>query len=256
MILHVPGRGLLSEEESNLLFMALLEDDTEDATWMVMGSLQWAAASDFFQSLRDYAMRHRLPWFVAGMTPILYTWPGLPGKQQLAPDVFVAFRPDGPRSSFDLEIEGDFPPFVLEVVSPSSFARDQGKKLQAYELLGVREYALFTPHADFPSALEGYRRNAAGVFEPWPRDDQGQLWSEILSLHLVARGSTLRAVSPEGQLLPTLTEAVEAQEREAAARQQEAAARQQEAVARHEVEAENERLRREIEQLRGEAKSG
>jgi hypothetical protein len=249
LILHVPGRGPLTEEESNLLFMALLEDDTEDAPWMVMGSLQWAAASDFFQSLRDYAVRHRLPWFVAGMTPILYTWPGLPGKQQLAPDVFVAFRPDGPRSSFDLEIEGDFPAFVLEVVSPSSSARDQGKKRQAYELLGVREYALFTPNADFPSTVEGYRRNATGVFEPWPRDDQGRLWSEVLGLHLVARGPTLRAVTREGQLLPTLTEAVEAQE-------QATAARQQEAVARHEVEAENERLRREIEQLRGEAKSG
>lgn len=234
MILHVPGRGPLTQEESNKLFMLLLEDDMEDAPWMVMGSLQWAAASDFFQSLREYVEHHNLPWSVAGMTPILYTWPDLPRKRQLAPDVFVAFVPNRPRSSFDADVEGGFPPFVLEVISPSSSDRDQVEKRVAYDMLGVREYALFSPYADRPSALEGYRRSAAGQFEPWPRDDQGRLWSEVLGLYLVGQGTTLRAATREGELLPTLREAVEA---------------------RREIEAENERLRREIEHLRRQAKT-
>jgi hypothetical protein len=108
-------------------------------------------------------------------------------------------------------------------------------------MLGAREYALFTPHAERPSELEGYRRTTVGHFEPWPRDEQGRLWSEVLGMYLVAQGTTIRATTREGQLLPTLSEAIEA--------------REQEAASRREVEAVNERLRREIERLRRHAQS-
>ena len=241
MIVRQPGRGFLTEEESNRLFMLLLEDDLEDSPWMVLGSLQFAATAEFFQSLRTYAERQQRPWFVAGMTPILYAWPGYPRKRQLAPDVFVAFAPDRPRSSFDRELEGGFPAFVLEVISPSSSDRDQVEKRIAYDLLGAREYALFSPFADRPSTLKGYRRQESGNFEAWPADDRGRLWSDVLGLNLIARGTTIRAASREGNLLPTLSEAIETREREAS-------------VLRG-VEQENERLREEIEYLRSQAKS-
>jgi len=242
LTVHVPGRGLVTQEEANQLFMLLLEDDTEDAPWMVMSTLQFAAASDFFQSVRDYAERHQPSWFVTGMTPILYDWPGYPRKRQLAPDVFVAFAPNRPRSSFDSDIEG-FPAFILEVVSPSSVGRDQEDKRVAYDMLGAREYALSTPSVDHPSELAGYRRNAAGHFEPWPPDEHGRLWSEVLELYLVTQGTTVRAATREGRLLPTLKDAIDLGEREAAAREREAAARR-------EAEAEIERLHQEIERLR------
>jgi Uma2 family endonuclease len=192
--------------------MMILEDDTEDAPWMVMNSLQWGAASDFFQSLRDFAERNHRPWFVTGMTPIRYSWPGSSRKRQLAPDVFVAFSPNRPRSSFDADAEG-FPAFVLEVVSPSSAAHDEDDKRVAYEMLGAREYALYTPEVDRPSTLAGYRRNPSGEFEPWPRDEQGRLWSEVLGLYLVSQGTTLRLATSQGQLLPTLRESEAENER-------------------------------------------
>ena len=207
MRVHIPGRGLLTEEESNQLFFLQLDDDTEDAPWMVMGSLQWDATAEFYQSLRYYAESQHRSWFVAGMTPILYRWPGVPRRRQLAPDVFVAFVSDRPRTSFDLDVERDFPPFVLEVVSPSSADRDQFEKRLAYERLGVREYVLFTPREEQASALEGYRRNAAGTFEPWRPDAEGRLRSEVLGLYLLARGTTIRAATPDSVLLPTLREA-------------------------------------------------
>ena len=90
MIVHGPGRGPVTEDESKRLFMLLLEDDLEDSPWMVLGTLQYAAAADLFQSLRNYARRHQRPWLVAGMTPILYLWPDFPRKRQLSPDLFVA----------------------------------------------------------------------------------------------------------------------------------------------------------------------
>jgi len=37
----------------------------------------------------------------------------------------VAFVKDHHRTSFDLDAEGAFPPFVLEVVSPASVERDE-----------------------------------------------------------------------------------------------------------------------------------
>lgn len=193
----------LTQEQSDLLFMLTLEDDTEDAPWMTMGDLQFWSASGFAHSLRDYAHAQGLGWYVASMLPILYTWPGSPRKHQLSPDTFVAFAPERARSSFDAVAEGGFPPFVLEVISPSSTERDEVEKRHAYELLGVREYALFTPREGAESRLEGYRRGPDGRFNPWFPDAEGRLWSETLGLFLTTNGALVQAQTAEGRLLLT-----------------------------------------------------
>lgn len=203
-MLHQKGSvERLTKEEDNVLFWLSLEDDTEDAPWMVMGDLQFWSASSLAHSLRSYAHERRLPWYVASMLPITYVKLPSRRKQVLAPDLFVALVPEHSRSSFDLEVEGDFPPFVLEVVSPSSTIRDFDDKLEAYEKLGAREYALFTPHAVGPSVLQGFRRNDAGPFEVWPLDAEGRLWSEVLDLRLVVDGAILKAQTSEGRPLRT-----------------------------------------------------
>jgi len=136
-----------------------------------------------------------------------------------------------------------FPPFVLEVVSPSSTTRDELDKRHAYHLLGAREYALFTPRDGMPSILEGYRRNAAGQFESWPLDDQGRLWSEVLGLRLVIRGALLQAETRDGRLLLTPEQAEEARARGEDARQ-----RAEDALSQAEDAAN--RLRAELEQYK------
>ena len=219
----------LTKEQEDTLFMLLLADDTEDAPWMVMGDLQFWSASGLAYSLSIYSHEQGLPWYVASMLPITYNWPGVAGKKTLAPDTFVAFVLDHSRTSYDVETEGVFPPFVLEVVSPSSKRRDHEDKLRAYDLLGVREYALFTPRKGRTSALEGYRRGASGALEPWTPDAQGRLWSEVLGLYLVARGAFVQAETPDGRLLLTP---------------------RQEAEGRRKAEEEAARLRRELEQVR------
>ena len=240
----------LTQAEADDLFMLTLDDDTEDAPWMVMGDLQFWSASSFAHSLRTYAHERGLGWYVASMLPIIYTWPVSRRKRQLAPDAFVAFVPEHARSSFDVAVEGGFPPFVLEVVSPSSTERDEEEKRRAYELLGAREYALFTPRDGGRSALAGYRRGVDGAFEPWLPDEQGRLWSEVLGLYLVVRGTLLQAQTAEGRLLLTPEQAGSALLQAEDARRQEAAARQQEAEARRRAEAEAEELRRELERYR------
>lgn len=233
----------LTKEQADDLFMLFLEDDTEDAPWMTMGDLQFWSASSFAHSLRIYARRQRLPWYVASMLPIMYSWGKRKRKQVLSPDTFVAIAPDHPRTSFDVAVEGTFPPFVLEVVSPSSVERDREEKRDAYELLGVSEYALFTPRIAGGSPLEGYRRDETGKFAPWLLDEQGRLWSEVLGLYLVVRGQLLQAQTPDGRLLLTPEQEDEARERADEARQRAEEARQR-------AEEEVERLRRELERYR------
>lgn len=251
----------LTQEQIDDLFMLTLDDDTEDALWMTMGDLQFWSASSFAHSLRIYAHEEGLGWYVASMLPIEYVWPNAAHKKKLAPDTFVAFVEERARTSYDMEAEGGFPPFVLEVVSPSSTTRDQVEKRHAYELLGAREYALFTPRQGEPSTLEGYRRNAAGVFEPWPPDTEGRLWSDVLNLYLLARETFVQAQTREGRLLLTPEQAATAriQERaeEAEARMQAEQAQTQakqaharEAEARRHAEEEVARLRQELERYR------
>ncbi len=247
----------LTKEQEDALFMLLLEDDTEDALWMVMGDLQFWSASAFAQSLRTYAHEQELAWYVAAMLPIIFRSSGVAKTHTLSPDTFVSFVPERARSSYDLEAEGMFPPFVLEVVSPSSTGRDHEEKLHAYDLLGVREYALFTPREGRASTLEGYRRGADGALEPWPLDEQGRLWSEVLGLYLVARGVLVQAATREGRLLLTPEQEAEGRRQEAEGRRQEAEGRRRaeqdrarEARARQQAEEETERLRQEVERLR------
>jgi Uma2 family endonuclease len=226
----------LTPAEANDLFMVMLEDDTEEAPWMVMGDLQFWSASSLAHSLRAYARRQHLPWYVASMMPIDYRWPPVRRKKRLAPDLFVAFVPDHPRASFDVETEGAFPPFVVEVVSPSSTERDEKEKLIAYDLLKVREYLLFTPTAPDAGTLTGYHRDADNQFVPWPADDQGRLWSAVLDLAFAARGRFIQAQTAGGDwlLIPDQTED----------------ALQQAEGARRAAEAEAARLRRELDDLR------
>ena len=203
-------------------FLRTLADDTEDAPWMVMGDLQFWSASSFAHSLRIYARSQALPWYVASMLPIRYRREGTGRRGQLAPDCFVALVADHAREAYDLEAEGVFPAFVLEVVSPSSVQRDEQEKLRAYEVLGAREYVLFTPRAEGSSRLVGYQRGAGGVLEPNPLAADGRLWSAVLGLWLLVEGVLLVAQTAVGERLRSP---------------------EQEATARQEAEAENARLR-------------
>ena len=193
---------------------------------MVMGDRQYWCATNLASMLHIYAQTHHLPWYVAGLLPIRYRRPGERRRRQVAPDVMVAFVPQRRRDSYDMEQEGVFSAFVLEVLSPSSVARDTDRKRRLYEALGAQEYLLFAPE---PGLLEppllGYRRAAHGRFEALQPDAHGRLWSEVLGLWLVAEGGALRAVQPDGQRLLTHEESEAARVREAEMREQEAAAR-------------------------------
>ncbi|MGI8826757.1 MAG: Uma2 family endonuclease [Chloroflexota bacterium] len=192
----------------NQFILLTIEDDTEEAPWIMMGDPQMRVVSSLFVTLSEF-MREQCPdWFVASMLPILFRRPGtLHVRGQLGPDLFVARTEYRPRQSYDLMAGEPVPAFVLEVLSPESAARDVELKRGAYSELGVQEYALFAPTANLGEpALQGFLRDEkVGDFVPWELVGE-RLWSEVLGLWLVARGPELRVQQADGAFLRTYAE--------------------------------------------------
>jgi hypothetical protein len=226
----------LTLDQETMLFMMRLADDTEEAPWMTMGDLQFWSASGLAYSLRQYARGHGRNWYVASMLPIDFQYRHLPGRHRLSPDLFVAFVPDRPRLSFSVAEEGVFPPFIVEVVSPSSVARDEEEKLIAYRAMDVQEYLLFNPYVVAGPTLHGFHRDPDGRFVAWQAEDLGGFWSSQLELAFSVHDGQLQARTAAGDWLLVPDQA----ERELRAAQ----------AARQRAEAEAEQLRQELRALR------
>lgn len=157
------------------------------------------------------------------------------------PDVFVALgAAPGFRRTFKTWVEGRPPTVVFEVTSQSTRREDEVFKPRTYAKIGVREYFLFDPTADYLSPpLIGHRLfgDDRGTIVP---DDSGALLSRELGLRLWLENDQLFvADAATGQRLLTDAEAAEEQAEAADAR-----ARAAEDEAR--------RLREELARLKGE----
>ena len=80
----------------------------------------------------------------------------------VAPDVFVVMgAPAHLRDSYLLWNEPKAPDFVLEVTSASTRRADEGRKREVYAALGVSEYFLYDPRAEYLTPpLQGFRLHA------------------------------------------------------------------------------------------------
>jgi Uma2 family endonuclease len=190
-------------------------------------------------------------------------------NKHVSPDVFVVRgipkETYPPRRKYLLWEEKKAPDLVIELTSESTREEDVDDKRGLYQdVLGVREYFLFDPYAEYlDPPLQGYRLVRRKYVPIEPVD--GRLPSEVLALHLVADGELLRLYDPAHQsLLPIPPEVRQAwldaeaaraqaekrQRKAEAARKREEAARKREEAARKQAESEVERLRRELEELR------
>jgi hypothetical protein len=204
----------LSELE---LFLLTVENDEEDAPWMVMADLQVRGVDLLKPILLLHAEQHHLPWYIASY--LLITTPRPMGDRTLdaAPDLLVAEAEDSLRTSWSVPAEGKAPEFVLEVSSGKSWGRDWGEKPRIYGSMGVTEYVLFAPErADGPKLL-GWRRDECGQLVRWQVDERGVLWSRALGgLGLyVEHRLWLRAIDATGRRLPTPGEVAIAERRRA-----------------------------------------
>ena len=166
----------------------------------------------------------RCPAYVSG-NMFLYYEEGNP-RAVVAPDVFVALGvPDRDRDTYLLWEESKGPDFVVEVTSHSTRREDQGRKREVYARLGVSEYFLYDPRAEYLNPpLRGFRLRG-GVYHPLlaRRSPEGAqtLRSEVLGLEFrdSRKEQLLRLHDPEtGQDFLTYRESNEAREEEAVAR--------------------------------------
>lgn len=185
------------------------QDDTEES---VMGA-DWhqEAILQAYGPLKAYAGERdeTSPWYVSAevTVQIPLSWRVWSPK----PDLFVVpgISPVA-RSSYDARVEGPVPPFVLEVVSESTWRNDIGFKRLWYGFAGVREYLVFDPiSAYLPASMVGWHATEEGWVD-WPptyRDDGSLVWeSAVLSLTVRPEGPLVRFDHPQTGPLPLPSE--------------------------------------------------
>ncbi len=235
-----------------LATVLLAEDDTEES---VVGSdLHQEAIAEAHGPLARYAAEigtEGAPaWYVSNQVTVITPLPERTRPWKPKPDLFVVPGiPAHSRSSYDTRTEGPMPPFVLEVVSESTWQNDVGEKSRLYGLTGVREYLVFDPTREYLGrALRGWHV-ADGAWVDWAptqRPDGTDVWeSSVLGLAVRPEGLFVRFDHPEQGPLPLRRELYER-----LAEQQMALA--EERRAREEAERRLAALQSELRRLRGE----
>ena len=177
-------------------------------------------------ALRWWFEKHRQADVYVGSNNFLYYERGNPGAV-VAPDVYVVIGASAHlRDTYLLWNEPKGPDFVLEVTSASTRRTDERRKRDVYAKLGVSEYFLYDPRAEYLTPpLQGFRLHE-GEYRPLPAvtvlSNRGvAVTSGVLGLELrderEARRVRLRDPST-GESLLSHRESERAREEEAAAR--------------------------------------
>jgi Uma2 family endonuclease len=123
----------------------------------------------------------------------------VPGDRlkHVSPDLFVAqgVPRDKPRKKYLLWEEVKGPDLVIELTNASTRDEDLDKKWLYRDVLGVREYVLFDPFAEYlDPPLQGFLlQQGEDVLMPLV---SGRLVSQVLGLHFEADGEDLRLYDP------------------------------------------------------------
>lgn len=144
-----------------------------------------AALTEYFRQTPDiYVIGNMLLYYEEGNS-----------LASVAPDVFVVHGVHkGLRRTYKLWEEGQVPSIVVEFTSRSTRLEDLGTKRYLYESLGVREYFLCDPLAEYLiPPLQGYRLDD-GEYTKLAVDEDGSLLSQELGIRLLREGGRLRLV--------------------------------------------------------------
>ncbi|MDY7013951.1 MAG: Uma2 family endonuclease [Cyanobacteriota bacterium] len=184
-----------------------------------------------------------IPWlekrdngYVGGNMFVYFSLEQARNQDFRGPDFFAALGvPKGERKSWVVWQEGKAPDVVIELLSPSTAARDKTEKKRIYQdQLRVSEYFWYDPFD--PEDWEGFLLQG-GVYQPIGIDEQGQRISRALDLALVRwqgsfKGTTatwLRWATLDGELLPLPEERAEIAEQRAETAEQRAETAEQRA---------------------------
>ena len=208
------------------------EPDESEIHGLVVGD-STETLIDFFADRPDvYVWKHMFVYYEEGNPAAV-----------VAPDVFVVFgvpkEVEPKRRVFQVWKEGRPPTVAFEITSATTKDNDTQRKPEVYARIGVTEYFLFDPLAEYLNPpFQGYRL-VGERYERIPPEADGALVSAALGLRLRAEGWRLRFVNPAtGAYLLTPREraaAVTARLAAEAARADAEAARAAAAIARAEA---------------------
>lgn len=113
---------------------------------------------------------------LVGTSPLeVKLWAGGPSRE---PDVF--YLSEQSIGNLGEQRFMGAPDLVIEVVSPGSVREDRVRKFTEYEQAGVREYWLVDPRPGHRT-VECFRRDDSGIYQPVEPDDDGRLYSSVLT---------------------------------------------------------------------------
>ncbi len=169
-----------------------IEYPESDGQPMAESDLHRDLMIDLIHALKSRYARE--PEVYIGGNLLLYYAEGNP-RASIAPDVFmVRGVPKKRRRTYLLWRERRAPSIVIEVTSESTRGEDLGKKKDCYERLGVEEYFLFDPAAEYlRPRLQGFRL-AGGRYQRIAEGADGSLASRTTDLSLWSEGTNLRLV--------------------------------------------------------------
>ncbi len=156
----------------------------------------------------------RQDFYCAGNLTIYYSSNQLKSEDFRGPDFFVVL--DTERKSRNCwvvwEEDGRYPNVIVDLLSKSTATTDRGLKKAIYQnTFRTPEYFWFDPHT---LEFQGFQL-VGGQYHPLVANPQGWLWSQQLQLFLGLRDRQLRFFTPDGELVPSPTEAAQLAEQAA-----------------------------------------
>ena len=230
--------------------IGLLDNDvvypTSDGQPMAETGIHRRCMVDVADTLELWFKKHGRDDVYVGSNNFLYYERGNP-RAVVAPDVYVVVGAPAspPRDTYMLWNEPKGPDFVLEVTSKSTRRDDERRKRDVYATLGVREYLLYDPRAEWLAPpLQGFRLHE-GEYRALPAvtvlSNRGvAVASEVLGLELRDEREARRLRLHDrvaGVDLLTHEESERAREEVERAREEIERAREEEAATRRAAEA-------------------
>jgi Uma2 family endonuclease len=219
----------------------LLPDDTEES--LLGAPIHQYVIVAIFTSLRRYARRLGLSWFIGNQTTLVI--PRVSGRPyQPAPDLMIhAALGYIPETSLHVNVAGP-PALVIEVASPTHpaggcpAAREHDldtlrpeAKPGVYARTGIPEYLVYDPTGvTIKEWIRAWHPGPDGRYVTWEPNERGH-WVSALGISFALNGSLLTVYGADGELIPSdadMDDLLLAREREATEREREIAALQAE----------------------------
>jgi Uma2 family endonuclease len=169
--------------------------------------LLFQALQDFFRARPDVYIAAKMFWYWEKGNP----------EARRDPDIMVipGVEPGDRRSFISWKENGAIPAVIIEVTSEKNWRENLCERRELYEELGVKEYYLFDPEAEYlRPPLQGFLLGERGYRNLRPAEDRS-LTSQELGLRLVAEDRMLRLIDARtGERVLTREEQIaEAQQR-------------------------------------------